>query len=184
MNMRTLRLALAGVAMLALLGVTGGASVAQEKADLGYAAISGTAGAGTRAADPAITTSPTVPQEVGIGMAYVSSMRTNDWRLSGRLDNTQDYYGFLPGLLGGAVRTGSGRLTNEGGSWLIEFQGFTKPETHAYSSTYYVLHYTGEDGYEGLSAMTIWLPTRPASWDVEGVLFPGEMPPMPALPAE
>ncbi len=181
--MHTLRMSLATVVVLTLLGGAGGTSIAQDEADPEYAAISGTARAGTRTATPDISTSPTVPQEVGIGMAYSSWQTTNDPRLSGPYENSQDYYGFLPGSLGGAVRSGTGRLTNEGGSWLAEFQGFTQPETHAYTSTYYVTHYTGQGGYEGLSAMTIWLPTGTGAWDVEGVLFPGEMPSTPEMSA-
>ena len=78
-------------------------------------------------------------------------------------------------------------MTNIAGSWLVECQGFTQPFANAFSDTYWVFHYTGEDGFEGLSAMTVMLPTGVGTWDVEGVIFPGDMPPMPKMvtpPAE
>mgnify|MGYP001824804198 CR=1 FL=1 len=182
--MRTLRGLVTVAAVVALFGTAVGAATAQDETDREYTTITGTAVAGTRTGDPDITVNATIPQEVATGMAYRSMMNTSDPRLCGRYENVQNYYGLAGGSTGGAVRMGTGRLTNEGGSWKAEFQGFTEPGTDALSSTYYMTRFEGEDGYEGLSAVTMWLPTNTGRWDIEGVLFPGEMPPMPEVPAE
>lgn len=181
--MRALRASLAVLVVIAFIGAAGGAATAQEETGLEYTTITGTAAAGTRTAEPDITAGATVPQEIAMGMGYRSFMHTSDPRLCGRFENIQNYYGLAGGSTGGAVRTGTGRLSNAGGSWLADFQGFTKPDADALSSTYYLTRFEGEGDYEGLSAVTLWLPSGTGRWDIEGVLFPGEMPPMPEVPA-
>lgn len=161
--MRTLRLTMVAAATWALLGIAGGPSVAQDEADdTEFAAITGTFDAARAVVPPEVETAPEVPQEVGTGWIFDSILMTNDRRLSGSLGNVHDYYGFLPGEMGGAVRSGTGRLTNDRGSWLVECQGFTQPDTSVFDNTYWVFHYTGDDGFEGLSAMTVMLP----SWSI------------------
>ena len=53
----------------------------------------------------------------------------------------------------GSLRSGIGRLSNEGGSWSIEASGFSKPGESSFSQNHYALYLTGEGGYDGLSAM-------------------------------
>lgn len=82
----------------------------------------------------------------------------------------------------GTVWSVTGRLTNDGGSWRFEAQGFAQPGKSFASNNHYVGMYTGEGDYEGLSAMTFQLPTGTGMWDITGVLFPGPMPEYPPLP--
>lgn len=169
------------VLTLSILSVLGAPAVAQDEALPAYAAISGTA-----VADPMTVSGPAVLEETAsVPYAYaegydaVISLRADDPRLSGTYETTQDYIQLAPGREGGFVRAGQGRLTNEGGSWLTEFRGFVAPGQDAVSgNTYFTLH-TGEGGYAGLSAVTVWQPTGGGRWAFEGVLFPGVVPEVP-----
>ena len=180
--MGTSRLFLAGVVTLALLGSVSGASMAQDDAEAEYAAITGTMGVVRSVTSPEIVTSPNVPQESGTGWVFEVVVRSSDPRLAGDAVADHNYYAFVPGATGGRVWSVAGRLTNDGGSWLLEGQGFAQPDEDFTSNNHYVFRYTGESGYEGLSAMAFALPTGMGQWDIEGVLFPGPMPDFPDYP--
>ena len=177
------------VAVLLLLILSGAAAtvVAQDEALPAFTAISGTAAADPMSVSGSVVIEETtsVPHAFAEGYGAVISLRADDSRLSGTYETTQDYIQLAPGLEGGFIRAGRGRITNEGGSWLTDFRGFTPPGSHPVSgNTYFTLH-TGEGGYAGLSAMTVWQPSGMGAWTFEGVLFPGSMPNLPPLaPAE
>ncbi len=101
-------------------------------------------------------------------------------RLGSSLKATSNYVQLVPGPEGGYLRSGRARLSNDGGSWLAEFNGFAEPGTSAYSGSHYWIHLTGEGSYAGLLATLVFLPTGSGRWDLKGVLFPGAMPEFPA----
>ena len=172
--MRTLRLSLVGTVALALLGpssVTGvarDADPASEADVLAPAVVTGTirAVAPNQSAQTETSPQPMVASTRNYG--WTLSLETDDPRLSGELEANSNYdvYGS-----GATVRTLIGRLTNDGGSWTMAGQGFT-PGTGV---SHYVNYFTGEHGYEGLSAMLIQRPA-PGGWEVEGVIIPGAWP--------
>jgi len=177
--MHASRLSLAGIVTLALLGSMSGAAIAQEDAEAEYAAITGTMSVVRSVTDPQIVTSPTIPQESGTGWVYEVLLQTSDPRLAGNAVADHNYLAFVPGATGGRVWSVAGRLANDGGSWLLEGQGFAQPDKAFASNNHYVFRYVGQGGYEGLTAMTLALPTGMGQWDIEGVLFPGPMPDLP-----
>ena len=78
------------------------------------------------------------------------------------------------------------RIENEAGSWsgqgtTVVHDGATVPEDEALRLDTLLL--TGADAYEGLSAYLVVDGTEDPP-TVEGVIFAGEMPPFPELPAE
>ena len=141
-----------------------------------YAAITGKMwhGTQTRAAD--ITTGSTPPQEVWTDYAWTLHLDTNDPRLSGPFETIQNLHQSMAGdRLSGSLRAGIGRLSHEDGSWTADFHGFSKPGHSSYNQNHYVAYFTGEGGYEGLSAMLLMVPNA-GNWVVDGVIIPGPMP--------
>ena len=70
-------------------------------------------------------------------------------------------------------RPGGICITNDGGSWVSEFRGFTPGGDR----NHYLLLLSGEGGYEGLSAMLLMLPVGASGeWEVEGVIAPDPLP--------
>ena len=180
--MRTLRLSLIGTVIVALLASVSGVSIAQDDAAAEYAAVTGTMIVLREGAGPEVATSPDVPQESGTGWVFEVHLYSSDPRLSGDAVVGHNYYAFVPGPTGGRVWSVAGRLANDGGSWLLEGQGFAQPGEDWSSGNHYALRLTGEGGYEDFSAMLLTLPTGEGQWDLKGVLFPGSMPEYPALP--
>ena len=64
---------------------------------------------------------------------------------------------------------------NDGGSWSAEFRGFT-PVPALFIGNYYVNFFSGEGGYEGLSAMLWMEPIEGYNWAATGVIVPGAWP--------
>lgn len=145
-----------------------------------YAAITGklSPGFSTNAAD--VEVDPATGWAIGTDWAWQMRFETNDPRLDGTFLNNHNYYQF-EGLDGasGSLRSGIGRLSNEGGSWSVEFQGFSKPGESSYSANHYVSYLTGEGGYEGLTAMLFMVPDG-SYWQLDGVIAPGPFPEPPA----
>ena len=100
--------------------------------------------------------------------ATATLLETDDPRLSGEFETNSNYDVYSSGA---TASTFIGRLTNDGGSWAIVGQGLNLGG----GLNHYVDHYTGEDGYEGLSAMLLQRPA-PGGWEVEGVIIPGAWP--------
>lgn len=115
--------------------------------------------------------------------AWELRMEVDDPRLNGLFLTNQDYLLFDDSEeyanFGGSLRTTIGRLENEGGSWTEAGYGFSKPGWSSYSSNNYVLFFTGEDGYEGLTAMLFMVPAG-SYWQLDGVIAPGPFPEPPA----
>ena len=186
--MCTLSRPLGAVLVLSILGGVGTSTAARDETLPAYAAISGTAIADSMSVSgPAVLEETArVPYAYAEGYDAIISLRADDPRLSGTYETTQDYIQFAPGREGGFVRAGRGRITNDGGSWLTEFRGFTLPGSDPVSGNTYFTLYTGVDGYAGLSAVTVWQPTGMGRWAFEGVLYPGALPdlPPPLAPTE
>lgn len=108
---------------------------------------------------------------------------TNDPRLSGALHLTWNCDVFRPDWVhetSGAVVTGAVILRTERGSWKGVWRGLTYPGRAGYD--HHVL-LTGAGRFGGLSAL-LYVTDGPESHDlaVEGLAFPGEMPPRPEMP--
>jgi hypothetical protein len=99
---------------------------------------------------------------------WTVQLATDDPRLSGKWEVNHNY-----AVYDGAVKviTAIGHLANEGGSWATESHGFSPGG----GGNLYANYYTGEDGYEGLSAMLLMRPA-PGGWEVQGVIAPGAWP--------
>jgi len=103
---------------------------------------------------------------------WTVTIEMDDSRLSGRYETNQNVDQYLSTV---AIKSGVGTLTNEGGSWAVEFHGFTPP-----TGNEYIAYLTGEGGYEGLSAMLVSRPSAYGRWAMEGVIYPGVLPEPPA----
>ena len=174
-----------GVAITLVMGVTsGGVITAQDGVEPEYAAVSGRCGVrGSTITGPeVIDETGWVPYAYAEGYDAVLDCTMTDPRLSGRLVSTQNYAQLAAGLEGGYIRAGKSLLQNDGGSWLIEYTGYTQPGRSAYTDNTYWNLYTGQGGYAGLSAVAAMLPSGRGSWELEGVLFPGPMPEAPDSP--
>ena len=99
---------------------------------------------------------------------WTMELETDDLRLSGQFETNSNYDVYNSGA---TASTFIGRLTNDGGSWAIVGQGLNLGR----GLNHYVQYLTGEDGYEGLSAMLLQRP-EPGGWEVEGVIVPGAWP--------
>ncbi len=141
-----------------------------------YAAINGKMLAGPNTHLPDMEIDPTTGRGTGNDYAWTMSLETNDPRLDGPFLSNHDYLVFEgEDPFSGSLRNGIGTLSNEGGSWSVEFHGFSKPGQSNITSDYYVTYLTGEGGYEGLSAMLLSVPAG-SYWAVDGVIAPGPMP--------
>jgi hypothetical protein len=112
--------------------------------------------------------------------AWELRMEANDPRLDGVFLTNQNYMVFEDeadryASLAGSLRSTIGTLENEGGSWTQHGYGFSEPGTSGYSQNNYVLLFTGEDGYEGLTAMLFMVPAG-SYWQLDGVIAPGPFP--------
>ena len=192
--MFTMRTTLTGIFLSTMLLVpTGLAAQDDDPGDgpdtttlLPYAAVSGSA-RGVASGGGESESSETLPEVRVTGYNGVVTMTADDPRLSGRWTGTQNYHQFVQGDPG-AVRAGTAWLVNDGGSWSITFTGFTPPGApSSLSARHDQMLFSGEGGYEGLSAIIVVSPDgTPAEWTFEGVIFPGPMPefPPPMAPAE
>jgi hypothetical protein len=145
------------------------------------AAVTGRILPGTNTWPGARATQETLPELTVTDYAWTLTVMTSDPRLNGTMKTNQTYHQVLDGNLdSGSLRSGIGHIANDDGSWAIEFTGFSKPGESSYTSPNFTLHLTGEDGYEGLSAMLFLVPVPGSHWDVDGVIIPGAMPEPPA----
>jgi hypothetical protein len=108
------------------------------------------------------------------------TMEVDDPRLSGTLESLINFDHFLGGPQWG-VRTTAGQIVNDDGTWVTTLSfGYQNPAT---TGMHYVTVYRGTGDYEGLSALTIASEDSFGLWfDIDGVIFPGELPPYPELP--
>jgi hypothetical protein len=78
------------------------------------------------------------------------------------------------------VIVGRAGIDQETGAWRGTFHGYATPSDER---VYYQLDLTGEGAYEGLSAM-LFIIDNGTSFDVEGMVFSGGLPPLPEPLAE
>jgi hypothetical protein len=84
---------------------------------------------------------------------------------------------------GGNVWVGFAGLDDEGGAWRGTYHGYGTPYNER---NYLQVDLTGSDAYDGLSAI-LFATDNGTGFDVEGMIFPGELPPLPEMqepPAE
>jgi len=154
-----------------------------------YAAITGQMWPGSQIQVPTADADFAGPGTLWHDWAWELRMEVNDPRLNGRVLTNQDFLLFEDDAasstgFAGSLRSTIGRLENEGGSWTLRGHGFSKPGSSSYSSNHYVIYFTGEDGYDGLTAMLLMVPAG-SYWQLDGVIAPGPLPEPPAslLPA-
>ena len=109
---------------------------------------------------------------------WVRALEVSDQRISGAFHSSHNYNTFRGGQRWG-VRAIDYAIVNDEGTWRGQGTGFQSPATGA---MHYEVLLAGEDAYEGLSALLVlsqdeWGHT----FDVDGVIFPGELPEYPAL---
>ena len=178
--MRTLRLSLVGTVVLAVLGSTSAVALAQTDSE-------------TEGSDASAVLSFTAPYgtQTDLGTAVVDEGRSgyrdatytvrfeaNDPRISGELWSIHHWERHRDSQ--GATIVGLAGIDGEAGAWQGTFHGYASPGDKYLA---YQLDLAGEGAYEGLSAM-LFMTDNGASFDVEGMVFPGELPPPPELPAE
>jgi hypothetical protein len=178
--MHTLRVSLAGAAILALLGGMGAVTLAQSDSDAQESAESA----------PLSFTMPYASQTAS-GLieflegrirypdnAFRNPFEANDPRLRGELWSIHSWDTYEDSQ--GSVIVGRAGIDHESGAWQGTFHGYASPNDE---HLYYQLDLNGEGAYEGLSAM-LFIIDNGTSFDVEGMVFSGELPPMPEPPAE
>jgi hypothetical protein len=103
----------------------------------------------------------------------------DDPRISGNSHSVHDYYKYA-GRPEWGVRAASDVISNDEGSWIGGGWGYQHPESGA---MHYVDTYRGAGAYEGLSAVQVLSQGGfGLSFDIDGVVFPGELPSYPELP--
>jgi hypothetical protein len=110
------------------------------------------------------------------------TIEVSDPRINGNNYSVHDYYRYDRRPQWG-VRSVSNVITNDGGSWVSTRNwGYHQPHD---GTMFYAAELRGTGAYEGLSAlMVLSQDTWGLSFDVEGVIIPGEMPEAPELPLE
>ncbi len=144
-----------------------------------YAAITGKMYAGSATHSPTRDADAPSPQTLWHDWAWTLTIDVDDPRLNGTYLTNQDYLIFDgDNPFSGSLRSAIGTVANEGGSWTSEAHGFSKPGESNFSRNHYVIYFTGEGGYEGLSAMLLMVPAG-SYWQLDGVIAPGPMPELP-----
>jgi hypothetical protein len=175
LDMRTLRLSLAGTVIFMLLGGPGGIVLAQEDEALdpmAPASFTGTVVAWD-AGDRSIEVLPDRTIERWIA-EFENTM--TDPRVSG-LGETLDYLESIEAADGRVFlsHAGYGRLTNDGGSFALECTGAGTLEAAMEGAI--ACWYVGEAGYEGLTAFMLLTMRPDGDFDAEGWICPGGPPP-------
>ena len=173
MIMRTLRLSLAGTVILVLLGGLGSVVTAQDE-PLDPMGASFWTATFTDVEPPAVAFTPGPGYDEAIGVASEGLLEASDPRISGRWRQVMDmrrYESREPDGMPVTVWTATARLDNDDGAWVGTFTGFWDGDV---GREWNVLR--GEGAYEGLTAVFRWLPEE---YEQEGVIFPGDLPPLP-----
>ena len=178
--MRTLQQSLAGTVILVLLGGLGGAAVARSEAEAPGSDES--ALLSFTLPYQGLTKSPTVLSDDGLTLRQRLSFRgaidSGDPRLSGKLWAILDHDTYSDSR--GSVFVGIVGIDSDDGVWRGTSRGYGTPDNER---IYDQVLLSGEDAYEGLSAM-LFLLDNGTAWDVVGMVYPGELPPMPGPAAE
>ena len=171
--MRTLRFSVVGSLILGLLGGVAAVTVAQSDAPTANesALLSGAMPYPnvTHPTSPILEEGRTLIREYGFG----GTIDIGDPRLAGELWILYNADTFPDSR--GSVAVGRAGIDNEDGAWHGTFHGYATPNEER---LYYLLDFVGEGAYEGLSAM-LFLLDNGRGFDVEGMIYPGELPPLP-----
>jgi hypothetical protein len=110
------------------------------------------------------------------------SVEVSDPRFTGNMHSVHDYYTYDDKPTWG-VRTVGAVVTTDEGHWVSTSSwGYQQPVDGAMT---YALEWRGQDAYEGLTALTLLTQEQwGLNLDMEGVIFPGELPETPAVPLE
>jgi hypothetical protein len=181
--MRTLKLSPVGTVIFALLGGLTGAVVAQTgpaEEDSPVTAVSG-----TFVSQVTDTSEQEWTEEGGIAHArYYKFLETIEWSDPRLPSNNHVVLNFdmYDGELREMPYAGTDLLVGEDGYWTGTFTGFCDQQAHCYGMDML----TGHGAYEGLFATLRAFPPEDAAnaretrW--EGLIYEGEMPPMPDYP--
>jgi hypothetical protein len=170
--MRTLRLSLAGMVMLALLGGLGGVTLAQEDTD--GAKVTHVTGTRVSAVEGAIDEWWEADGiEHGRGLHATETIEWSDPRLPSELQMVQN----IDALGQAAVVTGATLLEGPEGSWTGEFTAYCDPDSDCHGMN----TITGHGAYAGLFAVFrgSWADGPGSDWVFDGVIYEGEALPMP-----
>ena len=177
--MRVIRTTTVAVLALGLLAGSAAGTVAQDEPTMEAAEVTGRA---FMLAERRDTGGDFVYLEMGgkINSGAVEGVwSTSDPRLNGTVTRTVTWH--WDPASDTVIDSHAYELTNDGGSWLGEGHGYLTDLRGNPPSVRWVT-LTGRDGYEGLSAMVV-LETanvlQPATLDLRGVVFPGEVPEIP-----
>lgn len=109
-------------------------------------------------------------------------VEVSDPRFTGNMHSVHDYYKY-DGKPTWGVRSVSAVLANEDGHWVSTSNwGYQQPLDGAMA---YAIQWRGEGAYEGLSALTLMTQDQCCLiMDMEGVVFPGELPEAPDTPID
>ena len=110
--------------------------------------------------------------QVGDGLVTVHTWDTNDSRLNGDVTRTVNFR-FDSDFTNG-IESSVMELTNDGGSWVGDERGYGTPSGGGGFSAL-----SGRGGYEGLTAYLVRGPNEGDGWDLKGIIFPSEGPPVP-----
>ena len=174
--MRTLRLSLAGLLILAMLGGSGAAAAAQEDPAALEAPHPVT---GQSWEDTFTRGTPGFDAERGVmehyGYRYSDRVEMDDPRLSGTMWHVWN----SDVISSGKVAAGTVELVSDGGSWVGTAREYSK--AHIDHTLYHVLiELTGTGDHAGYSALPYWRgDPEIAPWDIDGFVFPGVLPPYP-----
>jgi hypothetical protein len=171
--MRTLRVSIAGTAILLLLAGLSGAVAAQDD-PMAPAVVTGTVPEVSETFSGFV--SPAGDAVDTKGYSVTERWEASDPRLSGTSTFTTNWreYSSADFLVLAATRV----LENDDGRWVGMETGLG---SDALFLDAIVLH--GEDAYEGLTAYVV-LDVEAEPLTFNAAIFPGEMPPFPELPAE
>ena len=187
--MRVSRLSLAGVVVVALLG--GLQAVAAQVDDATVSerahAVSGTLSLGRTLDEGTLEWDEGRQVHHSRGVAGADPIEMDESRLTGTLWTTWNH-----DSIGGRHRSGDGEviagtyeLVNEHGSWVGTKRGYVTLDPHR--THFWHLELTGTDDYLGQSVLLSIHGPAGGPWDVEGLVFPGALPPYPdpvEVPAE
>ena len=182
--MRTLRLSLAGMVLLVLLAGVGGAVLAQTESAQPDGPV--TAVSGTFVRQVTDTSEEEWTEEGGVGHMrthkFLEVIEWSDPRLPSDNYVVTNFDMYDIGQLREMPYTGTDLLVGEDGYWTGTFTGFCDEQGHCYGMDML----TGHGAYESLFATLLAFPPEDAESDRdtrwEGLIYEGEMPPMPEYP--
>lgn len=172
--MRTLRLSLAAIVAAALLVGTGASVMAQSEEEAAADTTSPVVVSGTLEC----LESAAEGEDAGQSVVTVHAWQADDERLSGEVtyDGRWQIYGEASEDTGSTEATADNALyeiVNEGGRWLCEAARGPEPRTGDIGHT---LVFTGEGGYEGMTAY-LHVDWTQSPFVFNGLILPGDEPP-------